>query len=82
MRKLVSLYYNSGQSRKSFANSHGVTESKLYYWIKKFSKEQNQVPSLETSSSFIPLEVSDSKDFSERTILIRMPNGLEIQIPI
>lgn len=80
MRKLVSLYESSGQSQKAFAQSHGLTEGKLHYWIKKLSKESITEP--QGVSSFIPLEVTDSELPASKTILIRMPNGLEIQIPM
>jgi len=80
MRKLVSLYHISGQSQKSFAQSHGLTEGKLYYWIKKFSKKELSSP--EASNTFIPIDISEPEESSCKTILIRMPNGLEIEIPI
>ncbi len=37
MKELVGSFHRSGQSRKEFAQAHGLTEGKLQYWIKKFS---------------------------------------------
>jgi transposase-like protein len=79
MHKLVSAYHNSGQSQKTFAQAHGLTEGKLHYWIKKLSKES--IPSLETSS-FIPLEMPHTESSSSKVIIIRTSDGLEIQIPM
>ena len=80
MKELVSVFLNSGQSQKEFAEAHGLTKGKLHYWVKKFSESPTTVS--KSTSSFIPLEVSSSEELQSRTILIRMPNGLEIQIPI
>lgn len=80
MHKLVSAYHNSGQSQKAFAQSHGLTKGKLHYWIKKFSKES--IPSSETSSPFIPLEMTGTEPCSSKVIIIRTTDGLEIQIPM
>ena len=80
MSTLVSAFFNSGQSQKEFAEAHGLTKGKLHYWVKKFSEARTTEPKV--TSSFIPLEVSASEPPLSRTILIRMPNGLEIQIPI
>lgn len=80
MRNLVSLYQSSGQSQKAFAKSHGLTEGKLYYWVKKFSKE-NTTTSV-ASSSFIPVEMTSTESCSSKAIIIRTSDGLEIQIPM
>jgi len=80
MRKLVSEYHISGQSQKAFAQSRGLTKGKLHYWVKKLSKESNNIS--EASCSFIPIEVGDSEVSTSRFILIHLPNGLEIQIPV
>ena len=82
MHKLVSLYHSSGQSQKDFAKVHGLSEGKLHYWIKKFSKKESTAA--DTTSSFIPIDISNSQtqELLSKTILIRMANGLEIQIPI
>ncbi len=80
MRKLVSAYHSSGQSQRSFAQAHGLTEGKLHYWVKKFSKEPSTGP--QGAPSFIPLEVTAPGVPMPSAIMIRMPNGLEIQIPV
>ncbi len=54
MKELVGSFHRSGQSRKEFAMAHGLTESKLQYWIKKLSLEP--VDREEALASFIPLK--------------------------
>ena len=80
MKELVSAFLTSGQSQKEFAESHGLSKGKLHYWVKKFSEASITAP--KATTSFIPLEVSSSEELQSRTILIRMPDGLEIQISI
>lgn len=78
MGKLVSSYHRSGQSQKDFAKAHGLTGGKLHYWIKKLSIPEEQEPLPE----FIPLEVSNFFSRSSKSIIIRMADGMEIQIPV
>lgn len=75
MEELVSSYHSSDQTRRDFAKAHGVTEGKLYYWIKKLS-----TPIVEESlPEFIPLDLSLPIRGSKH-VIIRMPDGMEIQI--
>lgn len=77
MEQLVSSYHSSGQTQKNFAKAHGLTKGKLHYWIKKLS-----TPVLEESlPEFIPLNLSSPTAVS-KCIVIRMPDGMEIQIPL
>lgn len=77
MEELVTSYHSSGQTQKDFAKAHGLTEGKLHYWIKKLS-----TPVVEESlPDFIPLDLSLPTRGSKH-IIIRMPDGIEIQIPV
>lgn len=66
MASLILKYRSSGQSRKDFAAAHGMSESKLGYWLLKFSKKAGHQASL----------------FGSDHLVIRLPNGVEIQIPM
>ena len=82
MARLVSHYKSSGQSQKDFAASNGLSKSKLNYWLTKFSKSEKVLPSTK-KPAFVPIEVTPS--LSEKTnqvIVIRLSNGVEIEIPL
>ncbi|MCM4156149.1 MULTISPECIES: IS66 family insertion sequence element accessory protein TnpA [Christiangramia] len=80
MRKLVDNYYESGQSRSSFARNHGISKGKLCYWIQKFPKEQVIKPA---KSNFVSLSADPSTTpTSSRSMHIRLGNGVEIEISL
>lgn len=81
MRKLVKQFKDSGQSQKEFAAAHGLKKGKLYYWICKLSKPQQSVPPLSTpKKDFVAIEVTPEQE--GRNIIIRLKNGVEIEIPL
>ena len=82
MQKLVKAYKASGQSQKAFAATHGVSKSKLHYWITKLSKPSKVLPR-DTESSFVPIEITASPlEKTDKVILIRLVSGIEIEIPV
>ena len=82
MAKLVDRYKASGQSQKTFAASHGVSEGKLHYWITKLSRPDKALP-LADGPSFVPIEISPwLSRKTDQAILIRLKNGVEIEIPV
>lgn len=82
MRRLVSLYQESGQSQKVFCEAHGITEDKLNYWMQKLSEtSKKKTPSLEATSDFIPITAT-AEVKSTHCITIRCRNGVEIEIPM
>lgn len=80
MIKLVAKYEASGQSQRDFAVTHGLSKSKLHYWVKKSSKSPNS-PCAGTISDFLPLEITPSEK-TDKVILIRLVSGIEIEIPV
>jgi len=81
MKSLVLEYRSSGQSRKAFAQAHEISQSKLDYWIKKLSKSTPKHKKLPPESGFVPLEVKPSS-IAGAHLLIRLPSGVEIEIPL
>ena len=82
MKKLVREYYQSGKSKKDFATSHGVSLSKLSYWITKLLKPDKSL-SLAKESSFTPIAIPSSPSReADPVIIIRLANGVEIEIPV
>lgn len=45
MRDLVAQYHSSDQSEEQFAKGHGVSKSKLGYWIRMLEEESHSKPS-------------------------------------
>lgn len=82
MKALVLAYRESGQTRKTFAWAHGISEPKLTYWIKKFSKSGATPKKLPSSSGFVPIEVDPAPLNARGHLLIRLPSGVEIEIPL
>lgn len=82
MIKLVKSYQESGESQKVFALSQGLSKGKLNYWIKKLS-EASKISTPSEVSSFMPIELTAlSKGKTDKNIIIRLGNGIEIEIPI
>lgn len=81
MKPLVAQYHESGQTRKAFALAHGISEAKLIYWIKKLSKSTPKNKQ-GAASGFVPLKVEPSLLDARTQLLIRLPSGVEIQIPL
>lgn len=81
MKPLVLKYRSSGQTRKAFAASHGISQPKLDYWIKKLSKSAPKHKKA-AASGFVPLKVEPSLLDARAQLLIRLPSGVEIQIPL
>ncbi|ADF53736.1 MAG: hypothetical protein CMP12_10350 [Zunongwangia sp.] len=80
MRKLVTSYYESGQSQTAFARDHGISKGKLCYWVNKFLKEESKKPE---KSNFVSLSANlSTTPISSRSMHIRLGNGVEIEIPL
>jgi transposase-like protein len=80
MSELVTSYYESGQSQSAFSRTHGISKSKLCYWIKKFPRKPGEKP---TKSNFVSLSADSSfQPTSSRNMYIRLGNGVEIEIPL
>ena len=80
MRKLVTSFYESGQSQTAFARAHGISKGKLSYWVNKFPREQVTKPA---KSNFVSLSADPSTaPTSSRSMHIRLGNGVEIEIPL
>ena len=77
MESLVKDYHKSSLTQEAFASRHGISKGKLHYWMKKFFKLKHKEPVPE----FIPLEVPLPARGS-KCIVIRMADGMEIQIPV
>jgi len=82
MVKMVRKYEASGQSQRDFALVHGLSKSKLHYWIKKLSKPDKVLPKA-NEFPFVPIEITTSPSRkTDQTILIRLTSGVEIEIPV
>lgn len=79
MQKLVTSYYESGQSQSTFARAHGISKGKLCYWIQKFPRKSAEKS---RKSNFVPLSATPSSQPTSRIMHIRLGDGVEIEIPL
>lgn len=84
MRKLVSAYHQSGESLREFSSAHGISRSRLYYWVQRFKEpSMAEVPPEEKmSSKFIPIDLSTGSNPEPSYIIINKPCGTQIKIPL
>ena len=73
MSVLVEQYKRSGSSRTSFALEHGISISKLSYWVNFFNKGRRDESA--PAGSFIPVK----ENRFAGGYRIRLPNGVEIE---
>lgn len=73
MRELVLEYKSSEQSRARFSADHGISTSKLSYWVNYYNKMGEDRS--EESGSFVHVGELESRGI----ILVRLPNGIEIE---
>jgi len=72
MKALVEQWHTSGQSKRSFAESHKIGYHIFLYWFRKFEQEE----SLPDDHGFIELSGTPAAG-----IIIRYPNGIELNLP-
>jgi len=73
MEEVVRRYKRSSKSRAEFSEEHGMSISKLSYWVNYFNRESGE--KYEEPGAFVHL----SEASSLRSICIRFPNGIEIE---
>lgn len=79
MGKLVKLYGSTDRTQEEFAAAHDISKGKLHYWIRKLSGPPK--PATIKRPVFVPVEVPLVGQAAP-TILIRLANGVEIEIPL
>ena len=82
MAKMVAAYETSGQGRRAFASSRGISVGKLDYWIGKLSRAERSA-TVAKDPPFVPIEIAPPPPAgTDRAITIRLKNGTEIEIPL
>ncbi len=71
MLQLVTDWQQSGKSQKAYAEAHNIKLVTFRYWIQKH-RQQDQ-----SSDSFLQL----GSQLASTGIIIRYPNGTELQLP-
>lgn len=64
----------SGQPKKEFAKSRGVSADAMSYWVTKFNKSQRPT---QKDSSFVPVNVVE-ESCEDQTITVHLSNGLSL----
>jgi hypothetical protein len=80
MGLLVQKFKKSGITQRDFAQKHGIGVSKLKYWLKKHKRPVSKVYPSEAISGFIPIELEETKTASGQLALVRLPNGVTIEV--
>jgi len=84
MERLVKEYRQSGQGQAAFAQAHGITESKLYYWLRKLGEPTcgKAESATEKPSGFIPVTTTKPTNEDSRPMIIRIGEDITIEIPV
>ncbi|HEA23619.1 MAG TPA: hypothetical protein ENH87_22270 [Pricia antarctica] len=81
MQKLVEEFGHSGLSQREFAAAHGITESKMHYWISKLARAgRSGLPPAAPKKDFVAISVT--RELEDRNITICLKSGIEIEIPV
>lgn len=77
--KIVEQWQMSGATQSAFSRDHDLELSVFRYWINRYKKAQQ--PSM---ASFIPVHTksSDVAVSSERTLILQLPHGMTLTIPL
>jgi hypothetical protein len=73
-QELIQDWRLSGQSKKEFAKSRGVSADVMSYWITKFKKAGQPMCK---DSSFVPIVISEGAG-TDQTITVHLSNGLSL----
>lgn len=71
---LIQDWRVSGQPKKEFAKSRGVSADAMSYWVAKFNKGGRPE---RTASAFVPVSVVE-KTSEDQTITVHLSNGLSL----
>ena len=84
MERLVQEYRQSGQGQAAFAQAHGITESKLYYWLRKLGEPTSgkAESATEKPSGFIPITAPQPPSDDSTSMIIRLGRDITIEIPV
>ena len=67
------LYHESGMSKRSFCNRHGIYHALLYSWLKKYECEQKSVP-LPAEPEVTDMANRSKEDYKQEIAALRKRN--------
>lgn len=67
------LYHESGMSKRSFCNRHGIYHALLYSWLKKYECEKKSVP-LPTEPEVPDMANRSKEDYKQEIAALRKRN--------
>jgi len=73
MQALVEAYFESGLTQVRFCESHQISVSTFYYWLKRYRSEHSPI-----ESSLVPLQITEKEDLASGEIEIAYPDGTRI----
>ena len=73
-------FENAGMSQKEYALKKGISPSMVSYYLSLTKPVKNQIkPKVKTNELFSKLEIRNTPS---QCLKIKLPNGVEIEIPI
>lgn len=81
MLNLYEKWQSSGQSKKAFAKSHGLSPNIFFYWIKKFKEKQglSSLPTPATGFQEISVKPAEANSGQQPSAKITLPCGTVIE---
>jgi transposase-like protein len=79
-KKHIAKQNASRLSIAEYCKDHGIAPHRYYYWKRKLTASDVETDR-EASSEFVPVRIVDNRRSSD-AIVIRLPNGAEISLPL
>ncbi len=76
MYGFIREFENSGLSQREFCAKYGIKTHKFQYWKRKY------YTSKQGGIGFAEIEVSSAPILAPQVIIIKLPNGAVIEIPV
>jgi len=78
MFRVVEAYAASGLSRDRYADSMGISRSKMQYWCKRYA-ERTAAVTTSPLSAFVEMSAEEHATSTSRIVII-LPSGTRIEV--
>lgn len=78
MFRIVEAYATSGMSRDKYADSIGISRSKMQYWCKRYA-ERTAAVSSSPLAAFVELSAEEPSSSPSRIVIV-LPSGTRIEV--
>ena len=75
MFPIIESWQHSGQSKRAYCETQGITEAVFFYWSKRYREENEQ-------GGFVSLTTGSPHSFAQiHFIEVQYPNGVILRLP-